>query len=389
VVNWRKFWRRWGIALSLREPPILPTYAWSYFDHMAAVYVTLNTADPRADEVIRKATEKPDNLTWGDIFLLEDVIFTLQPPEVVNRNAWIIRERFREIAGSTVYEKYIASSIPTDTDTPEKMSLLKADLTRILDVLHWHYSLIPMRERMRKSLTKYCVLYVTAYTALAGVLLHAFHLYGNDFAAVLTCVVYWGIIGGFVSSQRRMERLPSDGDPLIGVFGLDSADYYLWLSPMLGGIFAVILMLMFVAGILKGTVFPDFIIPARKEGLSYFEFAWRTLPRASDDYAKLFVWAFLAGFAERLVPDSLDRLSSKLNASDKPSGPKSPAVSPKTPGSDPKAAVINFNGPQPQAGADVAASERGISPATLTNVLHTGEVPPPENLQSETEKQKC
>jgi len=386
VVNWRKFWRRWGIALSLREPPILPTYAWSYFDHLAAVYVTLNTADSRADEVIRKATEKPDNLTWGDIFLLEDVIFTLQPPEVVNRNAWILRERFREIAGSTVYDKYIASNVPTETDTPEKMSLLKADLTRILDVLHWHYSLIPMRERMRKSLTKYCIVYVVAYTLLAGILLHGFHLYGNDFAAVLTCVVYWGIIGGFVSSQRRMERIPSDGDPLLGVFGLDSADYYLWLSPMLGGIFAVILMLMFVAGILKGTVFPDFFVPARKEGLSYFEFAWHTLPRAGDDYAKLFVWAFLAGFAERLVPDSLDRLTSKLNADDKPSAPKTPPVGPKAPAADLKKQLTNPDQPQTQVGADVAAAEQAISPATLTNVMHTGEGIAPENLEPQTEK---
>jgi hypothetical protein len=258
---------------------------------------------------------------------------------------------------------------------------MKADLTRILDVLHWHYSLIPMRERMRKSLTKYCVVYVVGYTVLAGVLLHGFHVYGNDFAAVLTCVVYWGIIGGFVSSQRRMERIPSDGDPLIGVFGLDSADYYLWLSPMLGGIFAVILMLMFIAGILKGTVFPDFVLTVEKtsRGLSYFEFAWHTLPRAADDYAKLFVWAFLAGFAERLVPDSLDRLSSKLSASDKPSGPKSPTV-------DPKAPVISFNGQQPVVGPVAAVTEHGISSETLTNVLHTGEVPPPETSDSETEK---
>jgi hypothetical protein len=202
---------------------------------------------------------------------------------------------------------------------------------------------------------------------------------------LLTCVVYWGIIGGFVSSQRRMERIPSDGDPLIGVFGLESADYYLWLSPMLGGIFAVILMLMFVAGILKGTVFPDFFIPTMdiaaqhvpSRGLSYFEFAWHTLPKAGDDYAKLFVWAFLAGFAERLVPDSLDRLSSKISADDKPSSPKPPTGDPKLPASDP-------NRPQPAVVAP--ATEHEIAPAVLANVMHTGEVPPQENPAPETTK---
>jgi hypothetical protein len=370
MVNWRRFWRRLGIAFSLREPPILPAYAWSYFDHLAALYVTLNNADPRADEVIKKASEQPDDLTWGNIFLLENVIFSLQPPDVINRNAWIIRERFREMACPTVFEKYVASNVPVETDTPAKLSLLKADLSRILDVLHWHYSLIPMRERLRKSLTKYCIIYVVAYTAVLGILLHFLHVYRNDFAAMTACVVYWGIIGGFVSSQRRMESIPSDGDPLISVFGLDCADYYLWLSPLLGAIFAVILMLMFMAGILIGPVFPAFhsaVGPGRggamppTEGISYFRFAWETLPTSGAEYAKLFLWAFLAGFAERLVPDSLDRLTARLTPGNKSNGARAPAVDPRT--------------PPPAPGGSGGKHE--LTPQTLANVMHTGEIPLP------------
>lgn len=365
MVNWRKFWRRWGVALNLRDPPNVPPYGWSYLDHLAAVYVTLNTADNRADAVIKKSTERPDDLTWGDIFLLEDIVFSLQPPEVVARNAWIIRERFREIACPSVYEKYTASEIPTETDTPAKLSLLKADLTRILDVLHWHYSLIPTRERMRKSLTKSCIAYVVIYTVVVGVLLHYFHRQQNDFAAMLACVVYWGIIGGFVSSQRRMEAIPSSGDPIISVFGLDSADYYLWLSPLLGAIFAVILTFMFIGGILKGAVFPEFVVPQAKAGLSYYTFVWKTLPKSGEEYAQLFLWAFLAGFAERLVPDSLDRLSSKLTPSAKPALPKTGG-----PGSNIPANPNN---------SEARQGKSPVAPETLQDVMHSGQAPGDEN----------
>ena len=361
MVNWRKFWRRLGVALNLRDPPNLPPYGWSYFDHLIAVYVTLNTADPRADAVITKSSDRSDDLTWGDVFLLENIVFSLQPPEVINRNTWIIRERFREIACPSVYEKYINSNLPTESDTPEKLSILKADLTRILDVLHWHYSLIPMRERMRRSLTKRCILLVVLYTILLGaLLLFVFHRYHFEFAAMLVCVIYCGILGGFVSSQRRMETIPNDGDPLISVFGLDSADYYLWLSPLLGATFATVLLFMFIGDILKGSVFPEFYAPhIGKEGLSHFWFAWETVPTTTVEYGKLFVWAFLGGFAERLVPDSLDRLASKLTPNDKGPAARTTAVDSKT--------------PPLQSGEGAGDTSTKISPETLRNVMHTGE----------------
>jgi hypothetical protein len=357
MFDWRKFWRRLGVALKLRDPPNIPPYGWSYFDHLVAVYVTLNTADPRADAVIKKSRETPDDLTWGDIFLLEDTNFSLMSPDLVDRSAWIIRERFREIACCAVYDKYINSNVPRETDTPPKLSLLKADLTRVLDVLHWYYSLIPMRERIRKSLTIDCIIMVVAYTALLSAFLAWCNWHNTNFLAMLACVLYFGIIGGFVSSQRRMQSLPNEGDPLISVFGLDNAGYYLWLSPMLGAIFAVMLTLMFIAGILKGSMFPDFrlSLPAPVNGLPLFHFTWNTLPTDSQEYGKLFVWAFLAGFAERLVPDNLDRLASKLEPSSKP-----PGVTASTTGTPP------FR-QEPQ------ELRSKITDATLQDALHTGE----------------
>jgi hypothetical protein len=364
MVNWRKFWRRLGVVLNLRDPPNLPHYGWSYFDHLIAVYVTLNTADTRADAVITKSSDRPDDLTWGDVFLLENIVFSLQPPEVINRNTWIIRERFREIACPSVYEKYTNSNPPTESDTPAKLAILKADLTRILDVLHWHYSLIPMRERMRRSLTKHCILLVVLYTVVLGAfLLFVCRRHHFEFAAMLACVIYCGILGGFVSSQRRMETIPNDGDPLISVFGLDSADYYLWLSPLLGATFATVLLFMFIGGILEGSVFPAFYAQhSGNEGLSHFWFAWETVPTTAAEYGKLFVWAFLAGFAERLVPDSLDRLASKLSPSDKVSAAKTSA--------------IDSNTPPQQSGDGAGDASTKISPETLRNVMHTGEASP-------------
>lgn len=360
MIDWRKTFRSLGVALNLRDPPNIPAYGWSYLDHLVAVYVTLNTADPRADAVIKKSHDRPDDLKWGDIYLLEDIIFSLQPPEVLQRNAWIIRERFREITCPGVYDKYIASGIPKDADTPDKLKLLRADLCRILDVLHWHYSLIPIRERIRKKLTIDCLLLVLCYTVVLGFIL--FWCHKNDAErsslAMMACVLYCGVVGGFVSSQRRMQSIPTDTDPLISVFGLDNAGYFLWLSPLLGAIFAVVLTMMFVGGILKGTVFPSFSVPRVEAGMSFMTFGRMSLPTGGEEYAKLFIWAFLAGFAERLVPDSLDRLSDKIS-SNKPA---------ESPGASVGAHL------QAGAGANVHThSDVKVSKETIDDALRSGE----------------
>jgi hypothetical protein len=367
MINFRRLLRSLGIALNLRDPPNLPPYGWSYFDHIVAVYLTLNTADKRADVVIEKSRQRPDDLTWGDVFMLENIIFSLQPVEIVERNAWIIRERFREVACSSIYDQYIASDFPKETDTPEKLVLLRADLCRVLDVLHWHYALIPMREKIRKALTINCMNMVIVYTVVLGGALYLFRLHGMIFQATLSCVIYWGIIGGFVSSQRRMQSIPSDGDPLVSVFGLENAGYYLWLSPLLGAVFAVIITLMFMGGFLTGSVLPEFVRPDGQATGLFADIA-QTLPKNGENYAKLFVWAFLAGFAERLVPDSLDRLSSKLTSADRSPKPISP--------------LVGSTSPTPKPPTVPVESQTKIAPETLDNAMHTGE--PPADPSKET-----
>jgi hypothetical protein len=366
-----------GLA-RFRQPERLQAYAWSYFDHIVAVYGNLGRKCADVDEIIKRAAEHPESFHWGDIFHLESIVFSLIPDESLQRNVWVLRERFREVSGPTVYNAYLASNPPTEIETPEKLSLLRADLTRLLDVLHWYYALIPDRERLRKSLTRECTIMVGSYTCvlIAILALCALHsqrplittpAHFHTAVATAACVVYWGIIGGFVSSQRRMQNIPGDGDPLISVLGLDDARYYLWLSPLLGAVFAVILAWMFMGGIVEGTLFPAFASDS-KDGTWFSGLFSQQLLKGPSEYAKLFVWSFLAGFAERLVPDNLDRLASKLDVSQQKSSP-APTTPPAPPiHSAQRPPVAANNGDErrertapPEEGAPVAiGTDRGL-----------------------------
>jgi hypothetical protein len=73
--------------------------------------------------------------------------------------------------------------------------------------------------------------------------------------------------------------------------------------------------LCFIGDLLEGALFPE--VNFEKGGrLSIVEFLQTAGPSGGIEYAKLMVWSFLAGFAERLVPDTLSRFVAKKESSD-------------------------------------------------------------------------
>ena len=92
----------------------------------------------------------------------------------------------------------------------------------------------------------------------------------------------------------------------------DESTYFIlklqiFLSPIFGGLFAVVLYAVFAAGIIQGEVFPRFK-GAEDEFTTPYEFADNTLPATNADLSKAILWAFIAGFAEGFVPNFIDKL---------------------------------------------------------------------------------
>jgi hypothetical protein len=79
----------------------------------------------------------------------------------------------------------------------------------------------------------------------------------------------------------------------------------MFLSPVSGGVFAVVLYFIFQGGLLAGSIFPQ--VPALN--IWIFDHHWGNANEMKDvSWGMLMVWSFIAGFAECFVPDTLDRL---------------------------------------------------------------------------------
>jgi hypothetical protein len=118
-----------------------------------------------------------------------------------------------------------------------------------------------------------------------------------------------GLIGGFVSIQQRLKDVKDEELDL-----LSRSWFQILLIPVYGGIFALVLYLAFLGGIVEGALFPRLTIPGFGTPPSTQDMKnlfMSTYPTTGVDVAKLIFWSFLAGFSERLVPQIISRTENK------------------------------------------------------------------------------
>jgi len=129
-------------------------------------------------------------------------------------------------------------------------------------------------------------------------------------------VALLGSAGGTANAYRRLQRLQATDRARRDEVPAALAVLQVYLSPVTGAVFALVLYVLFLAGLLQGALFPHFACAA-EPFTSFGRFA-DCGPSTNSDVAMALVWAFVAGFGEHFVPNVLDRF---IAAEPKPSPP--------------------------------------------------------------------
>lgn len=363
----------------------VPKYAVVYFDHLYSQFQKLEPAisDAGLKNRVREMNDKrrDGKLTWDEVYGLDLALLDHLPPEDLIRKAYDMRSKYRSIAGAKDYDAYIASKPPDLStfqitehnpqgggDAPAgdaaeagadealvTVQALRADIRYLLGQFYLYYSLLPYREGLREELTRRARNWTFFF--LGGVLVFMALPYAFPLLRFpTTCVVVLaGVIGGCVSMLQRIQSAPQEGDAIFNLAALTNGWKGISLSPLYGGIFAVLLFVLFAADVLQGAIFPDVNTPGKTitestnnsgqsvsttttvqpaqtpsaaaqppspaptpppppQKLSFKSFVTETGPTNGIAYALLVIWSFIAGFAERLVPDTLNRLVAKNQA---------------------------------------------------------------------------
>jgi hypothetical protein len=309
-----------------------------YFRHLMAEWNNLNVPanDPDAIRIAALTSDfldpaKCSLIHRGHLLEFEQTLLRHRTADALIQQAPMLRLRYRDIVGERQYAAYKETKLPTcgPLDEASRLTLLE-DLSNLLGSIHWRYILAPFRDKERTALTITALIWMGIYTIAWVVLVFHFATGNrNPFLAVFVTVLFAGILGGFISALRRMQSINDDTDSVFVIQGIAGANFWLWFSPLLGAVFAVVAYLFFVSGLVEGVVFPDFRTPsvAFPDLVHSSWWFWHNLvPKTQQDYAKLFLWCFISGFAERFIPDMIDRIIQRGQGAQKNIPVSSPQV---------------------------------------------------------------
>ena len=315
-------------ALKRRTVPdfgAIPTFARDYLRVLIAEYDGLAKPQGVADTpdvLAMKAKTDDRDWSWADVVTIENAILAATPDVDLRATTIRWRERYRDIVGDTRYA-YYTQSAPPDPKTASAPEL-RADVRALADRIHYLLATVTAREKMRNRLS--LLLGAVMIVALVALLAPAFtlqhqllpHLKSvcsqDTYCVPLSAVelaALAGLFGGFVSVQQRLQT-STDVDPFFKRLELSAGwGSIVLLAPLMGMVFAIVLFEIFVTGAVSGTLLPSFVKvdPRAADASTFRSFGIGSTPATPGDWAKLSVWGFVAGFAERFVPDVVSRLA--------------------------------------------------------------------------------
>ncbi len=362
----------WGTGMLKRDAQF-PEYAKDYFHQIREQYDLLidESGAQRPASVsalIAKTQDRTYQIAWADVFLIETAYLYAVPDGRLGQELSRLRARYHDVVGESAYAEY-ARSVATDVTKLTKEEQ-RAELMTIAERIQYEYTFVPPKEALRNRISMQTSA-LTLGIILFGTAVYLWLVNAKMPVPTLIAVIFAGVLGGFLSCQQRLQSAQNI-DPLLKELQLASGWFsVVVLAPLSGGVFGVVIYMLFVAGLLSGGLFPSFgttsqpaattapvasprpaaaapkkggVAPSVPQpapgssggsGMSFDRFIGESDPVDAASYGKLLVWAFIAGFAERFVPDVLTRIAGQpfnLGGGSRPGAP-APAGAPLTDGS--------------------------------------------------------
>lgn len=265
------------------------------------------------------------------------------PDDVLMARRWLLIERFKRIAPARADAAYEAS-LPASTDKGSALNIraVRADLINLTNYMQQLYVMNVQREQTLASIKWWLLTRAMAVSALVALVIAVFStpMPGGwrvwlvernagmplptdvGMAPGLALVFLMGLLGAFVSIGRKFQDIARQnvlqGDPFNEITALSAGRQSVAISILSGGVFALLAYLLIAGGVTGelGVGLKILPVPAPEECSTSMKGGLATIGKGvgfchSFDMHRMMVVAFFAGFAERFVPDAIDKLISR------------------------------------------------------------------------------
>lgn len=266
-----------------------------------------------------------DPVMAEDVYMLEMALIDKLSKQDLGIRILAFRETLKSLSSDAYFSS--ASKLFIEDLTIAEEDALKSELRSICARLYRRYSLATAVETVRMHVARSII--VIALILSLPLLAHLFReripdvffaIFPVDhFSVGYLVAMMAGASGAAVSAIIRLYEVDVRSEPLLTWLSLENSSMSVWVAPVLGAIFACVLMLVFYSGAMEWSLAPDFSQAwwhGMKFDLDYCVSAAGACDRSAvyADMAKVILWSFGAGWAERLVPDALNKLTNRGKA---------------------------------------------------------------------------
>ncbi len=297
----------------------LPEEALEQLDSLIASYDRLRLdrkdALPGADAEIAELKLKIGQravLWWTDLVQAEMCLLEVTEDSALRSRLLGWRGRMHDVVGDARFAVYLANAPNLATDVSP--AVLRADLGECIRTVYYFYSAYGISARSRTRASVYAMRTAGYILVAQGIVAFVLVLLANtgppwlkipqanlgalEFALAASAAA---VLGSVVSVQRRVQNPGVDTDPFYRYIQT-TADWVgiAVVPPVFGAIFGLVMYALLISQLMLGTL---------------IKFNAAGVPIAPADIALLLLLGFLAGFAEQLIPDALNRLAARALSS--------------------------------------------------------------------------
>lgn len=346
----------------------VPDYGILFFDNVVKLDYTLfqlKLSESNDLTVINEILErrKSGELCWNDIATFDLIVLRYVDLATLKRKVKSMRETFAAATTNLIDAGGLVGKIDIDQADESNSDALRTEYGYLISEYCQRAGFISAAEHLRRKLLRRGAVFTLVFFVLvAGFVLLSYFLSPTSEQAqssgvpkaivdllggvsVWLMVIFAGMSGAFLSILQRLLNTDNAANPVAKLSMLSDNWSSIFLTPLTGAIFAVILYLFFAAHLITGSVFPELILPPKSPSIEvtggilapdtpadpnkpeqkiidqappvqFVDFLNMTGPKSGVDYALLLLWSFIAGFAERFVPDNLMRLVRQQSKTD-------------------------------------------------------------------------
>jgi len=137
-------------------------------------------------------------------------------------------------------------------------------------------------------------------------------VYGKD-SYLLLVIFFAGSIGSVINNYFRLSKISLNPEAVRNEIDKPVVTIQMYVSLFISGVLGFVAYGLFLSGMLQGEMFPTFM-ELDEEYSTLKDLLEEVAPKQNIDAAKAIIWAFIAGFSERFIPNVLDTLVAKAES---------------------------------------------------------------------------